>query len=182
MTAAIMLAAGRGERFGGSKLRAPFRGRPLVCWAVDAAASAFADATIVVTGADDLADVLPEGLVVVENPRWHDGIATSLAAGIATAVALGHDAVVIGLADQPLVPASAWTAVGASDSPIAIASFDGRRRPPVRLDRSVWPLLPTEGDEGARGLMALRPDLVVAIPCSGEPADIDTREDLTRWS
>ena len=67
------------------------------------------------------------------------------------------DAVVIGLGDQPLVPAEAWQAVAASTSPIAVATFDGERRPPTRLAASVWPLLPIEGDEGARVVMAGNP-------------------------
>ena len=182
-TAALVLAAGEGSRFAGEthKLVARFRGRPLWEWAVDAAVEARLDATYVVTGAVSLA--LPASVVEVHNDAWADGQATSLAAGITAVGSGGHDSVVIGLADQPLVGADAWRSVAAcTTTPIAVASFDGDRRPPVRLAAEVWPLLPTSGDEGARSLMQRRPDLVTAVPCSGQPVDIDTLEDLERWS
>ena len=179
--AAVVPAAGAGTRFIGAehKLTALFRGKPLLRWALDAALAAGLDEVIVVTGATAIED---ERVTVAHNERWQEGLATSLQAGIAAAAAVGHDAVVVGLGDQPLVPASAWRAVAAVDAPIVTATFSGRRSPPVRLARSVWPLLPTTGDEGARALFRQRPDLVVEVACDGEPADVDTLEDLQRWS
>jgi CTP:molybdopterin cytidylyltransferase MocA len=180
-TAAVVLAAGGGSRFGGdgNKLLAPFRGRPLVAWALEAASGL--DELIIVTGAVDLGAVVPAGARVVRNERWAEGQATSLA--VAVAAALGHDAVVVGLGDQPLVPAEAWRLVAAATAtPMAVATYAGARRNPVRLAAEVWPQLPAEGDEGARSLLRRRNDLVTEVACPGDPADVDTQEDLATWS
>jgi molybdenum cofactor cytidylyltransferase len=183
MTAAIVLCAGGSSRFGQDqhKLLAEFRGKPLVSWALQHAAMAQLDELIVVVGPVDLSRFLPEGARTVENPDWLSGQATSLQAGIEAAMARGHDAVVVGLGDQPLVPPDAWSKVAASGGAIAVATFEGRRTPPTRLARSVWSLLPQSGDEGARVLMQARPDLVQEVPCIGQSLDIDTVEDLARW-
>jgi CTP:molybdopterin cytidylyltransferase MocA len=149
---------------------------------VEAALGAGAARTWVVTGAIELEGVLPAGAEVLHNPDWADGQATSLQCAVRAARQAGLEAVVVGLGDQPLVPASAWRAVASAGGDIAVATYDGRRRNPVKLSASVWDKLPRTGDEGARRLMRSRPDLVQEVPCQGEPADIDTREDLQRWS
>jgi molybdenum cofactor cytidylyltransferase len=154
----------------------------VVAHAVDAVRQAGLDEVIVVTGAVELTGVLPVDVHVVHNPEWAAGQAGSLRVGVAAADALGCDAVVVGLGDQPLVGPGPWRAVAAADAPIAPASYGGRRRNPVRLAREVWGLLPSDGDEGARALMRVRHDLVSEVPCQGEPADIDTLEDLERWN
>ena len=185
-TVAVVLAAGGGSRWSadgsGHKLLAPFRGRPLVTWALDAALGAGLAETWVVTGAADLSGLVPAGVRVLTNPAWPEGQATSLQRAIEAARAAGVEAIVVGLGDQPLIDSSAWRAVASAGGEIAVATYDGQRRNPVKLSSSVWDLLPRTGDEGARPLMRSRPDLVQEVPCQGEPADVDTREDLQRWS
>ena len=190
--AAVVLAAGSGSRFTGEghKLLALFRGRPLVAWAVEAAAGAGLDEVLVVEGAVLLSEALagtearsPVPVRRLVNARWAEGQAGSLAVAVEAAASAGHDAVVVGLADQPLVPSGAWRAVAAATATlVAVATYGGRRRNPVRLASAVWPLLSRDGDEGARELMRRRPDLVGEVACQGEPVDVDTVEDLGRWS
>ncbi len=182
----MVLAAGGGSRFvapdGTHKLLAAWRGRPLVAWAVDAALDSGVGPVWVVTGCADLAGVLPAGTRVLHNPRWAEGQATSVVAAVTVATGEGLAGLVVGLGDQPLVPATAWRAVAAGDAPITVATYAGRRANPVRLDRSVWEMLPTDGDVGARALMRQRPELVREVACPGDPTDIDTLEDLAAWS
>ena len=125
-------------------------------WAVDHAVAAGLDETLVVTGAAEIAELMPKEARVVRNPRWADGQATSLYAAVKAAEAAGHGAIVVGLGDQPAVTVEAWKAVAASRSAIAVATYGGHRRNPVRLARQVWSLLPSDGDEGARTLIRRR--------------------------
>ena len=77
--AAIVLAAGGGSRFGGGKLLAPYRGRPLIEGALVNLADAPVDETVVVVGADAkrLREVCePYEVRVVENPGWAEGMST----------------------------------------------------------------------------------------------------------
>lgn len=183
---AVLLAAGGGSRFVGSthKLLATMGGVPVFRRALDHVTAAGFDHVVVVTGAVALAIDEPR-VITVHNAMWQSGQAGSLQLALALATDLHSDVVVVGLADQPFVPASAWQAVAnsASTAPIVVATYDGVRGPnPVRLQRSVWPHLPTDGDGGARTVMRLRPDWVDEVACEGSAADIDTLEDLAQWT
>ena len=182
--AAIVLAAGAGTRFAGDthKLRAPFRGLTVVQHALGAALEASLDATYIVTGAVELRDLIPDGVILVENHSWELGQATSLRAGVYIAENDGHDAVVIGLGDQPLVGSESWRAVAEADGDLVTAVYRGRRSPPVKLGAAIWPLLPSSGDAGARMLMQMRPEQVREVSCAGESVDFDTVQDLEAWS
>jgi CTP:molybdopterin cytidylyltransferase MocA len=188
--AAVLLAAGGGTRFAGPthKLLAEIDGRPVYRHALGHVLAAMdegaVDRVIVVTGAVDL-DVGDQSVTVVRNAGWQRGQAGSLQLGLAEAAGRGAEYAVIGLADQPFVDAAAWVAVARAPSarPIVVATYDGIRGPnPVRLHRSVWDQLATDGDEGARPLMRLHPEWIDEVACVGSAADIDTLEDLGQWT
>lgn len=185
---AVVLAAGAGSRFRASgatehKLLVPVRGRPVVAWAIDAALAAGFDELVVVTGA--VALPVPAGVRVLHNDRSTEGQATSLALAVERGRTAGHDVLVVGLGDQPFLTPEAWRAVAAAVSlerPLATASYDGVAGQPVAMHSSLWDEIPTTGDAGARSLLSRHRDLLVEVPCTGSPADIDTLEDLARWS
>lgn len=183
-TLAVLLGAGGGSRFAGPghKLTAVLGdGRTVAEHSIAAAVASGIGPVVVVTGAVELA--VPDGVTVIANAEWAAGQAGSLQAAVRAAERVGAEAIVVGLADQPLVSAEAWRLLAAARSPIAVATYPesgAQPRNPVRLHRSVWPLLATTGDHGARDVIRSRPDLVEPVPCPGSAADVDTLEDLQR--
>jgi molybdenum cofactor cytidylyltransferase len=183
---AIVLAAGSGSRFGGTKQLAPHDGRPLVRHAVDAAREAGIERIVVVVGhdADAVAGAAGEGVRIARNRRFADGQSTSLVTGID---ALGDDvdAALVLLADQPGVTAAMLrqlvAAAASSPEPVVRLRFVDAPGPVV-LRRSVWDdLRRLEGDVGARAFIDRHPesvrDVFVATPA---PPDVDTPDDLDR--
>ncbi len=196
LTVAVVLAAGSGARFAGSthKLLSEAQGRPVYHWAVESAIEASIGPVVVVTGKTPL----PLDFVMssqanssldlwgqprsIENPNWSTGMASSVHCAINYATSLGAQSVVIGLADQPCVPPSAWQLVSASSAPLAVATYDTKRGNPVKLHAEMWSHLPTSGDEGARHLLLSHRELVEEVSCTGSTIDIDTIDDLEQAS
>lgn len=186
MISGIVLAAGSGVRFGGTKQLATHHGKPLAQHAVDALTSAGVDEILVVTGhdADEVEEALrlpPQGRFI-RNPDHASGQSSSLAAGL-HAVADDTEAAVVLLADQP----------GVTDAEVR-ALIDAFERSRSRIVRVVYEdgpgpaLLSREvhaeaghlhGDTGARALIASHPDWVeeVVVPFRAPP-DVDTPDDL----
>ncbi len=182
--AAFLLAAGPASRFAdGHKLIADFRGHPLVWWGASAALEAGFARVHVVWGAVDLADHVPDGVDLVPHPRWAAGQASSLGPG-------GRGRHRRGLRRLRGRTCRSTTRPARSVAPRRLPRRPPSPSPPstaVRATRCGW--LPRSGiccrrtgDEGARRLVRDRDDLVEAIPCPGDPIDIDTVEDLARWS
>jgi len=172
--AAVLLAAGRGERFGENKLAARLGDRAVV----DHAASALAGLpfawhiAVVPQGATPL-----RGFACVSPASAEPVHSQSLACGVAAAKEFGASAVLICLGDMPLVPENHIRALVAGfDGDRIVSTANGRAMPPALFGAQHFDaLLALQGDRGASALLGGA--LAVALPVNAE-IDIDTPEDL----
>lgn len=181
--AGLLLAAGQGSRLGAPKALVKLGGARLVDRGVALLSAGGTDPVVVVTGA---ADVGVPGAMVVYNPDWPTGMASSLVAGL-RALPAACGAVVVALVDQPLIgPAAVQRLIAAyrAGAVAAVAAYHGKPRNPVLLASALWPevIETAAGDEGARAWLRAHSGLVTAVECAdtGRPDDVDTAADLAR--
>jgi nicotine blue oxidoreductase len=195
--AGVLLAAGEGSRLGRPKALVELDGQTLAERGVTMLRTGGADPILVVAGA---VQVNVEKIHAVYNEQWRTGMGSSLRAalraltdaegardGLAATLAVDVGAVVVALADQPLIGTEAVARLIAAyrgGAGVAVACYDGKPRNPVLLAREYWPevIAAATGDQGARAFLHARPELVTHVECgdTGSPDDIDTAADLDR--
>ncbi len=176
--AAVILAAGLGRRFGGSKAGAQLHGRTLLAHVVDVARMAGLAPVLAVISSGS---PIPAGVVAVVNSDPNRGLSSSLRLGI-EAVPPGLAALVL-LVDQPTLAQETVAAVLAARGarPILAAQAGGRLAPPVLIEPEAFPVVATlTGDIGLREVFGRNPKLVQAVPVHAHAPDVDTAADLER--
>ena len=181
----VVLAAGESRRYGRTKLLEAYRGKPLLRHALKAAQDTCPGHVCLVTGNDaeainraagELADT------VVLNSEFESGMGTSIRAGVG-ACSEQADAVLIMLADQPLVTAEhlvnmieTWES---DSSKIVVTAYRETIGPPVLFARSHFgELAELSGDSGAKPVLNKHDASVHSIRFEPAAFDIDTTADL----
>ena len=185
---AIVLAAGYSSRMGDLKPLADLGGRTLLAWTVGTFKSIGVGDVVVVTGhrggeVATAAEAL--GARAVPNPRFDDGMYTSVQAG-AAAVPEGRRFFLLPV-DCPLVrPETAGRlarAGAAAGAEVTLPEFSGAAgHPPLLAPALREAILTTEPAGGLRELLAGRPEppLRVAVDDPGVLHDADLPGDLER--
>jgi CTP:molybdopterin cytidylyltransferase MocA len=179
----LILAAGKGRRFGRAKQLVDLNGRPLLEHAVRAMTASPVGRVVVVLGAgaeDVIAQVDLHGAEPIVCERWEEGQSASLAFGLG---ALSEcDAIVVTLGDLPNLSTNAIRRVIAArgDGVEAVrATYAGEPGHPVLLERELFERLrDVSGDHGARNLLlSVSPR---EVPCDdlGGGDDVDTPAQL----
>lgn len=188
-----ILAAGASLRMGRPKQILEIEGVPLVVRAVRAALESLAEEVCVVTGAAH-SSVLSclEGLPirVVHNPRWSDGMSSSVKAAVHYAEDRDFDAVCIVAADHPFLDSdhmdSLIKAFCRFQCDAVATRCDGRAMVPCLFSRSMFAALQgLQGDKGASCLVRdpgetfdVRYVDLEGLRAAALSFDVDTPEDL----
>jgi CTP:molybdopterin cytidylyltransferase MocA len=184
----VILAAGASRRMGSPKQLIEIDGRPLLVRAIEAALAAPVWPVVVVLGANAVAirpviGHLP--VLVIENPAWSEGMASSIREGVATLRQFSRtlDAAVLALCDQPGFSAatveSLLAAHRATTRGIVAARYAGRLGAPALFAREHFAALTAlTGEEGARDLLNADPARVAAVELPELARDLDTPADL----
>jgi molybdenum cofactor cytidylyltransferase len=192
---ALILAAGESRRFGGGKVHALFRGKPLLSYVLDVVGAArqrglIGGGHVVIGVGDDRAADLTKaaGLESIINNAPELGLSYSLRLGLAAAQASSTDpgAALIFLADQPLVRIevveaiiSRWREGGRDIIRPCYAATPEALGHPALLTRAVWQAARRlQGDKGFSSLLGSSSFQTVTINVPGSNPDIDTRADL----
>lgn len=181
---AILLAAGRAQRFGADKLMHPLAGRSMACVSAAALQQVLPD-TFAVTRPDQQAlieQLAAQGVAAITLGESNRGMGMSIAAGVtARADAKGW---LVALADMPFIqPATIARVLAAlqNGSPIAAPVYRGQRGHPVGFSAAFGEALRAlRSDAGARELLQRHAAEITLIACDdpGILADIDTPTDL----
>ena len=186
----IILAAGKASRMGKPKQLLTYQGISLISHAVKIALNSICKPVVVVLGAyaeqiKPQIDKFP--IQIVENPHWQTGMSSSIRAGI-TAIKESNsklDAVIIALADQPLINSAVFNQLIQSyqqtENIIIASAYDDIVGVPALFNQSLFSeLMQLQGDKGAKYLMRKYQNEVLTIKIPEAGIDIDTPDDYEK--
>lgn len=182
---ALMLAAGNSRRFGSDKrLHALEDGTPMLAQSLRNLQRAVQSAVLVVRPGETpfFAELLASNtsLKIVEAAHASAGMGASLACGIRH---IDGDAVLVALADMPVIQAATIVQVAAAlrRHPVVVPEYRGKPGHPVGFHRRFFAeLAELKADEGGKNILQRHRDVVkrLVVCDPGVIKDIDTPREL----
>ncbi|WP_282035493.1 nucleotidyltransferase family protein [Saccharicrinis aurantiacus] len=184
--ALVILAAGKGQRMGEAKQLMRYKNKALINHQVDKALELGAKDVYLVVGAhkERIENALTEPSVhMIYNENWEKGIGASIAKAVQVISELGtYDAVLISLADQPLIPLEHYRKLlmqfqSSAKSIIATKAEESIGVPAVFGKRYFSALMDLQDNKGAKSIINSNKDTVTLVCLGKGYLDIDTPED-----
>lgn len=185
--AILILAAGESSRMGDKvKQVLPWKESNLLGNAVSQAKASMAHMTYTVLGAYEeiiKAEVPFESNSIIQNSNWKDGLGSSIATGIDYFIskALGYDAVLVMLADQPFIDTNYLNKMignwKGNRSKIITTQYESQSGVPAIFGKEYFQeLQKLNKDFGAKDIIANHESSILALNPEGKEIDIDSWE------
>ena len=181
----LILAAGSSQRLGEPKQLLELRGKTLIDHAIDEAIAANLGKVFVVTGFEHSllkSELKDKPSQIIFNPRWKEGMGTSISKGIALIQDLEYTSVIIAICDQAYLTSKIYEKLAQgsilSGKGIVYSDYGNAYGPPVYFAKRYFPeLVKLEGEYGAKALIHKYNNDSVGISFPKGFIDIDTSED-----
>ena len=182
-TAALILAAGAGTRFGSTKQLVNINHKPMLQWVIHSVNEICPEATFTVIGsaASDLRDQITD-TCFIENKQWSAGLGGSIALGVSH-LKDDFERIFILLADQPRVRAHHLQQLiaGYDDRHIVCSRYGDSLGVPAIFGRKHFSALTElKDDTGAKAMLTQLQPPPPSIDLEDAHEDIDTVDDMQR--
>jgi molybdenum cofactor cytidylyltransferase len=185
--AILILAAGESKRMNGIKQLLPWKNTSLLGNTIEQALQSKGDVVYMVLGAnaDRIAPTITHyNIQTIENKNWKNGLGNSIAAGVQYIKENQHqcDAILITLADQPLIDAAYYNILidTYSQKEAKIIASETHNTPcvPAIFDALYFEILSQlNQDKGAKEILIAAQKEVCRLPADANLIDIDTTSD-----
>jgi len=188
MISAIVLAAGESKRMGQTKQLLEFQGKTILEHVLENLQASRVGEVILVLGheAERIRQKVPaQKIMVVINPRYEEGMSTSLRKGL-MAMDKKAEAFMVVLADQPAISKGILNRLiqsfeqARAEKSIVLPTYRGSRGHPVLFStKHKKEALGLKGDVGCRQILVDHPEDILEIEVDSDAVlyDIDTPED-----
>jgi molybdenum cofactor cytidylyltransferase len=185
--ALLILAAGESKRMSGIKQLLPWKNTSLLGHTIEQALQSKGDQVYVVLGAhaNKIAPTIAHyNIQTIENTNWKNGLGNSIAAGVQYIKENQdhYDAILITLADQPLIDAAYYNeliaAYSQKEAKIIASETNSKPSVPALFDALYFDKLSQlHQDQGAKEILVNAQKEVYRLPATANLIDLDTPSD-----
>ncbi len=185
-TGIIILAAGNSSRLGKPKQLLQYKGKTLLQHIVDEAFTAQLHPVVIVTGANSelISQNIHQSVHIAFNANWQQGMASGIAIGMKTLLAIKNtiEAIILAVCDQPFVSSELFLQLNnvqkQTNKAIVASHYVNTMGTPVLFTQLYFSqLINLSGKGGAKQLLEIYKDDVASVSFPDGNIDIDTEDD-----
>jgi molybdenum cofactor cytidylyltransferase len=183
----LILAAGQSSRLGSPKQLLKYNGGSLIKRVTEKAIASACKPVVIVIGAyaeEIKAELTFDGIHVLVNTHWQEGMASSIREGLKELIRLNEkiDGLVVLVCDQPYLKTTHINQLiqlqAQKGLPAAACSYDGLLGTPALFHKSLFgQLLNLQGDIGAKKILSSLEEQIALVEFEDGIFDIDTESD-----